>query len=204
MPTCRFGEEIVAASQTLHGSGTFSEKSLRALLAHAESLDIRCSAETGSGASTLVLSNLAQRHIAFTVDSGSGSLTNVLNSPWFFKPPVEIVEGPTQITLPKYTFTEPLQFALIDGPHGYPFPDLEYYYLYPHIEVGGILVVDDTQIRTIRNLFDFLCADNMWDLIQTVENTAFFRRTSAPTFPTCGDGWWKQEYNKSAINPGAV
>lgn len=196
MARCPFSGEIVSASQKLHGSGTLSENSLRSLIAHAESLDIRCSAETGSGASTLVLSNLAQKHLVFSVDSGSGSLTNVLSSPWFRQSSTQVVEGPTQLTLPKYTFAEQLQFALIDGPHGYPYPDMEYYYLYPHIEPGGILVVDDIQIRSIRNLFDFMCADDMWQLLQSIDNTAFFRRTNAPTFPTCGDNWWEQKYNK--------
>jgi len=50
---------------------------------------------------------------------------------------VRFVEGPTQKTLPRYTFEAKLQAVLLDGPHAYPFPDLEYFYFYPHIERGG-------------------------------------------------------------------
>ena len=189
-------DSIAKIAPNLHGSGTFPERGLRALARHAASLGrIEHSAETGSGASTLLLSHLSQHHIVFTVDSGSGSLENVKSSPLFRPAGVSIVEGPSQLTLPKYAFGAPLQFALIDGPHGYPFPDLEYFYLYPHIETGGILVVDDINIRSIHNLFDFLRADQMWKLEEVVETTAFFRRTAAPTFPPTGDGWWQQKYN---------
>jgi hypothetical protein len=188
-------ESILSIAQALHGSGTFTENALRAVGRYAFSRKVKCSAETGSGASTLLLSHASAWHIAFTIDSGSGSLENVKGSPLFRSDNVTIVEGPTQMTLPRYQFTEPIQFALIDGPHGYPFPDLEYYYIYPHVEAGGLLIVDDIQIPTIHNMFDFLSADEMWRLEEVVDNTAFFVRTDAPTFPTTGDGWWLQKYN---------
>src|SRR6516225_7177925 len=100
-------DSIVAVSQGLHGSGTFSETALRALARAAFSRPVTCSAETGSGASTLLLSHASQRHVVFTVDSGSGSLSNVLNSPLFRADAVTVVEGPSQLTLPRYQFREP-------------------------------------------------------------------------------------------------
>ena len=189
-------DEIVNSAAGLHGSGTFSPTALRALIRYTQSLDhIEHSVETGSGASTLVLSHLSQHHTAFTVDSGSGSLENVRHSPLFRAENVTIVEGPTQLTLPHHSFQHPVQFALIDGPHGYPFPDLEYFYFYPHISTGGLLVLDDTQIPTIHHQLEFLKADAMWRFEELVDTTAFFRRTDAPLFPTTGDGWWLQNYN---------
>jgi hypothetical protein len=97
--------------------------------------------------------------------------------------------------MPKHEFRQTFQFVLLDGPHAWPFPDLEYYYLYPHIDVRGILVVDDIQIRTIGRMVDFLKVDAMWNLIEVVQNTAFFRRTAAPIFCPTGDSWWEQKYN---------
>ena len=41
-------------------------------------------------------------------------------------------------------------FVLIDGPHGYPFPEIEYFYFYPRLKPGALLVVDD--IRRVRQL----------------------------------------------------
>ncbi len=192
----RLVQSVVEIAPNLHGSGTFSKAPLRALARYAaQSGGIQCSVETGSGASTLLLSHLSGRHLAFTVDSGTGSLENVKSSPLFRSENVTVIEGPTQLTLPRFSFRDPIQLALIDGPHGFPFPDLDYYYIYPHIERDGVLVLDDIQIRSIHNLFEFLSADDMWHLDEVVENTSFFRRTEAPTFPTTGDGWWLQKYN---------
>jgi hypothetical protein len=97
--------------------------------------------------------------------------------------------------LPRQQFPEKLQLVLIDGPHAYPFPDLEYYFLYPHLDIGGLLILDDIQIRSIHNLFAFLCADSMFRLDEVVRSTAFFTRTDAPTFDPTGDGWQEQRYN---------
>ena len=112
---------------------------------------------------------------------------------------IEFIEGATQLTLPQYNFNCQFQVALIDGPHGYPFPDLEYYYIYPHLEHGAILIVDDIQIPSIYNMFRFIESDEMFSLIEVINQTAFFRRTDAPTFDPLGDGWWKQNYNKIKV-----
>ena len=112
---------------------------------------------------------------------------------------MRFVEGPTQITLPRHTFDGSLQLVLIDGPHGYPFPDLEYYYFYPQLDAGALLIVDDIHIPTVTNLFDFLSVDDMFSLKEVVETTAFFTRTDAPTFSPIEDGWWLQPYNQRAF-----
>lgn len=109
------------------------------------------------------------------------------------------IEGPTQLTLPTYQFQHKIQAALIDGPHGYPFPDLEYYYLYQHLETGALLIIDDIQIATIHNLFEFLKQEQMFSLDEVVDTTAFFTRTDVPTFCPIGDGWWEQGYNKTPL-----
>ena len=191
--------EVLKIAPTLHGAGTFSASTLQALVRHASARPIRHSAETGSGASTLLFSHLSEDHTVFAIDSGTDSVHGVQRSPLLRAETVTFVEGPTQLTLPRHTFEHRLQLALIDGPHGYPFPDLEYYYLYPHLEEGALLIVDDIQIPTITNLFDFLKADEMFSLEEVVETTAFFRRTAAETFPPTGDGWWTQRYNTRAL-----
>jgi hypothetical protein len=39
----------------------------------------------------------------------------------------------------------------------------------------------------------------MFELIQVVERTAFFRRTTAPVLDPFGDGWWLQSYNRALL-----
>jgi hypothetical protein len=193
--------EVTRLAPEMHKAGTFSPTTLEAIVRHAALRPITQSIETGAGASTLLFSHLSQAHTVFAIDAGTGSIRSVQESSLLRPGTVTFVEGPTQRTLPAHVFTQPLQLALIDGPHGYPFPDLEYYYIYPHLERDALLILDDIHIPTIGNLCDVLEADEMFTLQEVVETTAFFRRTDAPTFDPTGDGWWLQQYNKRAFEP---
>jgi hypothetical protein len=177
-----------------HAAGCLEMPNLAALARHASAREIRHSVETGAGKSTLLLSHLSQHHMVFALDAGD-SLSRPRDCTLLRRAAVEFIEGPTQQTLLSHVFTDRLQLVLIDGPHGFPFPNLEYWTLYPHLDPGGLLVIDDIHIPTIRQLFDFLAEDEMFVLLETVGKTAFFERTIAPTFPTHGDGWWEQAYN---------
>jgi hypothetical protein len=192
-------ERILEIAPGLHSATTFPTKVLRALARRLAQQPIQHSAETGSGASTLLFSHLSANHTVFAADAGSGSVRNVEVSPLLRAGVVQFVEGPTQRTLPLHPFPNKLQAVLLDGPHAYPFPDLEYYFLYPHLEAGGLLIVDDIQIRSVHNLFEFLRRDRMFRLEEVVHTTAFFQRTDAPTFSPISDGWWEQEYNRKPL-----
>lgn len=162
------------------------------------------STETGSGKSTLLFSAISERHTCFTLgtenNADANSLAAVRQSPFFNAGNVEFVLGPSQRTLPSHVFNYPLQVIFIDGPHGYPFPELEYYFLYPHLEAGGLLILDDIHIPTIARLCEFLKEDAMFEHVGEVLTTAFFKRTSAPVFDRYGDGWWLQNYNKNRFS----
>lgn len=186
---------IAEAGPDLHSAGTFPARTIEAMARAAQKRPIHHSVETGSGASTLLFSHLSEHHTVFALDGGSGSIANIRRSPLLRPNVVTFVEGPTQATLPRHRFTESLQLVLIDGPHGYPFPDLEYYFLYPHLETGALFILDDIHIPTVQNLFRFLRRDAMFELEEVVKTTAFFTRTDAPTFDPFGNGWWRQNAN---------
>jgi hypothetical protein len=179
-----------------HLSGTMSHVVLSAIAQHIERLgSLRHSAETGSGKTTLLFSQLSENHTVFALDGGE-SITRVRESSLFLPERVTYVVGPSQLTLPRHVFANRLQMVLIDGPHGYPFPDLEYYYLYPHIETGGLMIIDDVNIPTIGRMLDIIKAGDMFELIEVVQYTAFLRRTSAPLIDPLGDSWWLQGFNR--------
>jgi hypothetical protein len=190
-------DRIVALPSDWHGAGTMGRSSLTAIARHAERIGpIRQSVETGSGKSTLLFSHLSSDHRVFAVDAGA-SISQVRSSPLFRAANVTYIEGPTQITLPQYRFSQKLQIALIDGPHGYPFPDLEYYYFYPVIERGGLLLIDDLPIPSIGRMFDIIKSDDMFELVEVVEDQlAIFSRTDAPLIDPQSDSWWLQGYNR--------
>jgi hypothetical protein len=196
----RIRAAIAEIAPGLHGAGPLSAKAFDALFRHASRRPIDYSAETGAGATTLLLSHLSKHHTVFAIDSADGSVRSVKRSPLLNAGAVTFVEGPTQQTLPRHQFDHKLQAAIIDGPHAYPFPDLEYYFLYPHLDSGALLMLDDIHIRGIHNIFEFLRADQMFRLDEVVGSTAFFTRTDAPVFNPLGDGWWEQNYNRRLIS----
>jgi hypothetical protein len=186
--------EITSLPNT-QGAGPLSAPILELIAKLALERDVRVSVETGAGVSTLLLSHLSARHIVFSVGA-EGRLDPVRRSPLLRSEVVEFVEGPTQSTLCKHDFDAPVQLVLLDGPHAYPFPELEYYCLYPHLEAGGLLIVDNIEIPTVYNLFRFLREEAMFRLHSVVNHAAFFVRTEAPTFHPFGDGWEQQAYNR--------
>jgi hypothetical protein len=196
--------EIAQLPGDWHAGGTVSGKVLGAIARHAGERDVACSVETGCGKTTLLFSHLSANHKVFAVEIGDNrSVSVVRDSPLLNWSTVELIEGPTQLTLPKHTFAQKLQLVLIDGPHGYPFPEMEYYYLYQHLDKNALLIVDDIHIPTIHRLFEFLREDEMFRLLEIVDNAAFFRRTEVPLFDPEGDGWWLQEFNKKRFPVGA-
>ena len=189
-------EQIVALPDGLLNDGTLGADVCRKIIELASAMDLRYTVETGCGKSTLLLSHLSAQHTVFTV--GVSKNLNRLRESQLMKPDsVHFVEGPTQLTLPTYSFEAKIQLALLDGPHGFPFPTLEYFWIYPHLEPGALLIVDDIHIPTVNQLYAVLREDDMFELIEVVQTTAFLRRTGSVIFPTTGDGWELQTYNKS-------
>jgi hypothetical protein len=190
--------QILTASRSIHRSGSMSPAALIALAKHLENGVVENSAETGTGASTILFSHLSRRHTTFTVNTDE-SMSTMQSHPLLNPQTVAFVEGPTQKTLPAHSFPGPLQAVLIDGPHAYPFPELEYFYLYPRLVQDGLLVIDDIHIPSIQNLFRFVSADEMFRVVEVSGKTAFLRRTAAPMFDPWGDGWWLQRYNRRTL-----
>jgi predicted O-methyltransferase YrrM len=147
-----------------HVAGAFATSVLRRL----EELmpkDIKHSVETGCGKSTILFSNLSQDHTVFCLDDRehgeNSSITYFQSCELTKNDRIKMELGPTQKTLPFYQGFKPYDVVLIDGPHGYPFPEIEYYYFYPHLRTGGLLIVDDVHIASIGRMADVIAEDAM-------------------------------------------
>ena len=126
------------------------------------------SAETGCSKSTIYFSRIATKHKVFCLDDRNlpdSSVAYFMNCSATRLESVETIFGPTQATLPTYSSHTPYDLVLIDGPHGFPFPELEYFFFYPHLKTGALLVIDDIQIPTIGRLADFLSEDQMFERV---------------------------------------
>lgn len=191
--------DILAQVQSLsagwHDYGSVPDSVLEEFAARASQKRWRRTMETGCGRTTLLLSHWSEHHTFFAFERDN-SVEKIFASELLRKEGLEFVPGSTQRTLPKYEFGEPFEVVLLDGPHSYPFPELEYYFVYPHIQKGGLLVIDDIWIPTIHRMYEFLKEDPMFRLDKVVANTAFFVRTDAPTFDPYGDDWQAQPFNK--------
>jgi hypothetical protein len=191
--------EVAQLGADWHGAGTVTNAVLEALDRHLAALGhVAHSVETGTGRTTLIFSQHSADHLVFTHGDDKGnSLLRVRESPLCAPGVVRFELGATQRTVLSHEFSEVLDVVYLDGPHAYPFPELEYWATYPHLRTGGLLIIDDLQMPTIANMWSFLKADAMYEVVDVVDNTGFLRRTSAPTLDPYGDGWQQQGYNRS-------
>jgi hypothetical protein len=90
-----------------------------------------------------------------------------------------------------------LDLALIDGPHGYPFADMEYYFIYQRLKPGAFLIIDDLQIPNIGAMWNIIKEEEMFNVHKVIgDKTGILQRTDAAMFNPLGDGWWEHRYNR--------
>lgn len=185
-----------------HAAGAFPTGVLKIVEAYLPR-EMSRTAETGCGKSTVLFSNLSNEHHVFAYDDRAQQKSSVLfyeSCPQTRADCIITHFGPTQKTVPAFEH-QTYDAVLIDGPHGWPFPELEYYFFYPHIRSGGFLIIDDVNIPTIGRMADILAEDAMWSLAGMAGvATAIFKRTDAPAFDPYGDGWWSQPYNRRRVS----
>jgi len=157
----------------------------------------RISVETGCGGSTIVLSHASDRHTAYAIEGKDRTITELRKHSDLRAEKVTFIEGETKETLPAHRFEGELDLVLLDGPHAYPLTQVEYSYLFPRIRLGGWLVVDDIQIPSVHELFDFLRKESSVALEEVVVRTAFFRRTGV--VEAGPDGWALQGVNRRTV-----
>jgi hypothetical protein len=155
------------------------------------------SAETGCGGSTIVLSHLSKQHSAFAIEGADRTITGLRQHSDFRPDTVVFIEGESKRTLPLHAFENRLDLALLDGPHAYPLPQLEFAYLFPQVREGGWLALDDVQIPSVYELFQFMRRESSMVLEEVAVRTAFFRKIGDSDFGP--DGWQHQGMNRRQI-----
>lgn len=151
--------------------------------------------ETGSGYSTIAFALAGAEHTAVSpapweherirrwCDERDVSLASVT-----------LIEGLSQEILPGLS-PEPLDLALIDGDHSFPTVFVDFYYSANRLRRGGLLVVDDTHIRTgdiLRRFLESESKTGRWRLERRFPTTVAFVKLTE-TLIELG-GWASQPY----------
>ena len=186
--------DLVTRAGAFHPWDAMAPAALSAILKRGP---FRLTAETGCGGSTILLSHLSERHIAFAIEGKDQTITELRAHPSLRPERVVFVEGETRVTTPSFDFGSELDLLLLDGPHAYPLPQVEFAHLFPHLRIDGWLVIDDIQIPSVHELFRFLKCHPGLVLEEIVVRTAFFRRLSRDDHGP--DGWEFQTMNRHTV-----
>jgi hypothetical protein len=190
---------LIEAAAAFHPWDAMAPSALFGIVERGRGRPFSASAETGCGGSTIVLSRVSRHHTVFAIEGEHQTITELSQRPDVARGRVVFVPGQTKDTIPGHRFPDELDLVLLDGPHAYPLPQIEYAYLFPHLKRDGWLVIDDIQIPSVHALFRFLRKEPSVELEDVVVRTAFFRKTGDPATDAGPDGWWCQGMNRHLV-----
>ena len=146
--------------------------------------------ETGAGSSTIVFAARGATHVAITPDAAEEErIRTACRELGVDDANARFVIGSSHEILPGWD-GGPLDLVLVDGAHGFPYPILDWWYVAPHLRVGGRIVLDDAYMPAVGGLVDALRASRAWAVEQAVGHRTVVVRKLAdelPDFDWSGD-----------------
>jgi hypothetical protein len=151
--------------------------------------------EIGAGLSTLIFAMRSGKHVAITPNVQEiRRIRDYARKKGMSLKNVKFLPRASEDVLPRVRFKN-LDFVFIDGKHTFPWPILDWFYVSEWLRPGGILLVDDAQIRAVRILIDFLRADEGWRTVYTYKNKIYgFKKEYSGSMKEVA--WHMQKYNK--------
>jgi predicted O-methyltransferase YrrM len=148
--------------------------------------------ETGCGYSTILFAVAGSRHVTVSPCAPEHArVARFCSAHGVSTDQVTFVAASSLDVLP--AMNGPLDLVLIDGWHAFPAPFIDWYYTANRLEVGGLCVVDDTNIVTGRILRDFLAAERgRWTLRHETKRTSVFEKKVPDVL--AGVDWPQQPY----------
>lgn len=167
---------------TTWNTGGFEERHLRAIheLVRRDFRTPRI-VETGAGAST-ILFLLSQPSVVTTVCPEADLYQRIreyCQSSGVGVTELDDIVGFSQDALPKLVAEGRIyDFALIDGAHGWPLVMVDFCYLNAMLRSGGLLMIDDLQLHTVRELGNLLLEQPGFDRVADIGKSWIFRKTT--------------------------
>jgi hypothetical protein len=139
--------------------------------------------ETGAGSSTIVFAAAGADHEAITPAAEEAErIRRICAERGIDASHVTFRIGSSHEVLPARE-PRPLDLVLIDGAHGFPYPILDWWYLAPHLKVGGLMLVDDAYMPPVAALIDGLRAQDGWEVGASVGYRTVVLRKIADVLP---------------------
>lgn len=139
------------------------------------------SLETGAGKSSLIFAKYGGNHICIT--PSQNEVANIKSLADEFKIDISKIDFKidySQNIVPKLPSRTLLDIVFIDGGHGFPIPQIDWFYTAPFLKIGGKLIIDDIDLWTGKILVDFLKHEKGWQLDKILRRrTAIFTKTKA-------------------------
>jgi methyltransferase family protein len=135
--------------------------------------------ETGSGSSTLVFAAGGAEHEAITPDPAEEErIRGECERRGIDSGRVRFHIGSSHDVLPRLQ-PRALDLVLVDGAHGFPYPILDWWYVAPHVRVGGVVLLDDAYMPPVRVLVDALREQSGWEVAAAIgQRTVAVRKLS--------------------------
>lgn len=150
--------------------------------------------ETGSGASTVVFAAAGCAHTAISPHGGEHDrIREYCAGAGISTEAVEFIVGYSDEVLPRLDGT--VDAAFVDGAHRFPAPVVDWHYLARRIPVGGVVILDDVPIPSVRLAHDYMSTAPAWRLETIADRrAAAWRRIERDRQ---GDPWAEEDFNAS-------
>lgn len=171
-------DSIRSAPPALHGGREFWGLAWSALTWLEENVtSSMATLETGAGASTIVFAAAGCDHEAITPDaSEEARIRAACDARGIDSSRVAFRIGPSQEVLPTWQ-QRALDVVLIDGAHGFPYPVVDWWFIVPHVRVGGLVLLDDAYLPAVGSIVDFVRQSPAWELERPISfRTAVVRK----------------------------
>ncbi len=137
--------------------------------------------ETGCGQTTVVFSIAGTKHTCIMPNRGEAERVERYCEELGLGNTVAFLIESSDAALPSGERIPPmLDHVFIDGAHAFPAPIIDWHYTARKLKIGGILSIDDYKMPSVNILYNFLCAEKEWALIENVQNTGFFKKLREP------------------------
>jgi hypothetical protein len=150
--------------------------------------------ETGVGASTVVFASGGAVHTAISPSADEHERVSAYcRSIGVDDSNVTFVVGCSDDVLPTYPAERVLDAAFIDGAHSFPYPAIDWYYVFRSLKIGGRLLLDDIPVPAVASVFHFMQSEPNWRLDSIHDQrTALFTLVSE----AAPEDWTLQPFNR--------